>query len=128
MKVEFISLDCPIVIFTSKYLSRKYYFGHQKWAFDQPKNFQYISTRREEAGPKNVCLDKICQTSEKKNDCVGCIQSACLGKKPLHSSSSTKPSNVLPYGPTEVKCRLLISSIFDVMNFKHFSKMRHFNL
>ena len=27
------------------------------------------------------------------------------------------------YGPTQVKCRLLISSIFDAMNFQHFLKM-----
>ena len=26
-------------------------------------------------------------------------------------------------GPTQVKCRLLISSIFDAMNFQHFMKM-----
>ena len=31
-------------------------------------------------------------------------------------------------GPTQVKCRLLISSIFDVMNFQHFSEMLEFNL
>ena len=27
------------------------------------------------------------------------------------------------YGPTQVKCRLLISSIFDAMNFQHFLEM-----
>ena len=27
------------------------------------------------------------------------------------------------YGPTQVKCRLLISSIFDAMNFHHFLEM-----
>ena len=26
-------------------------------------------------------------------------------------------------GPTQVKCRLLISSIFDAMNFQHFLEM-----
>ena len=31
-------------------------------------------------------------------------------------------------GPTQVKCRLLISSIFDAMNFQHFSEMLEFNL
>ena len=28
--------------------------------------------------------------------------------------------------PTQVKCRLLISSIFDAMNFQHFSEMLEF--
>ena len=28
------------------------------------------------------------------------------------------------YGPTQVKCRLLISSIFYIMNFRHFSEMQ----
>ena len=32
------------------------------------------------------------------------------------------------YGPTQVKCRLLISSISYVMNFRHFLKMLEFNL
>ena len=31
-------------------------------------------------------------------------------------------------GPTQVKCRLLISSIFYVMNFRHFLEMLEFNL
>ena len=31
-------------------------------------------------------------------------------------------------GPTQVKCRLLISSIFDAMNFQHFLEMLEFNL
>ena len=31
------------------------------------------------------------------------------------------------YGPTQVKCRLLISSIFDAMNFQHFYEMLEFN-
>ena len=31
------------------------------------------------------------------------------------------------FGPTQVKCRLLISSIFDAMNFKHFYEMLEFN-
>ena len=31
-------------------------------------------------------------------------------------------------GPTQVKCRLLISSIFDAMNFQHFLKMLEFKL
>ena len=32
------------------------------------------------------------------------------------------------YGPTQVKSRLLISSIFYVMNFRHFLEIREFNL
>ena len=32
------------------------------------------------------------------------------------------------YGPTQVKCRLLISSIFEAMIYQHFSKMLEFNL
>ena len=32
------------------------------------------------------------------------------------------------YGPTQVKCRLLISSIFYAMNFRHFLEMLEFNL
>ena len=31
------------------------------------------------------------------------------------------------YGPTQVKCRLLITIIFDAMNFQHFSEMLEFN-
>ena len=31
------------------------------------------------------------------------------------------------YGPTQVKCQLLISSIFDAMNLQHFSEMLEFN-
>ena len=31
-------------------------------------------------------------------------------------------------GPPQVKCRLLISSIFYVMNFQHFLEMLEFNL
>ena len=34
----------------------------------------------------------------------------------------------LVLGPTQVKCRLLISSIFYVMNFQHFLEMLEFNL
>ena len=32
------------------------------------------------------------------------------------------------FGPTQVKFRLLISSIFYVMNFQHFSEMLEFDL
>ena len=32
------------------------------------------------------------------------------------------------FGPTQVKRRLLISSIFDAMNFKHFLEMFEFDL
>ena len=32
------------------------------------------------------------------------------------------------YGPPQVKCRLLISSFFDAMNFQHYSKRLEFNL
>ena len=32
------------------------------------------------------------------------------------------------YGPPQVKCQLLISSIFDAMNFQHFLEMLEFNL
>ena len=34
----------------------------------------------------------------------------------------------LIYGPTQVKSRLLSSSIFDAMNFQHFSEMLEHNL
>ena len=34
----------------------------------------------------------------------------------------------LHLGPTQVKCRLLISSIFHVMNFRHFLEMLEFDL
>ena len=34
----------------------------------------------------------------------------------------------IQYGPTQVKCQLLISSFFYVMNFRHFLKMLEFNL
>ena len=30
---------------------------------------------------------------------------------------------LLSYGPTQVKCRLLISGIFDTINFQHFLEM-----
>ena len=33
-----------------------------------------------------------------------------------------------PLGPTQVKCQLLFSSIFDAMNFQHFSEMLEFVL
>ena len=54
----------------------------------------------------------------------------------------SKPSNALKFvncghvdftalgnlGPTQVNCRLLISSIFDALNFQHFLEMLEFNL
>ena len=33
-----------------------------------------------------------------------------------------RTSNKLYYGPTQGKCRLLISSIFEAINFQHFLK------
>ena len=33
-----------------------------------------------------------------------------------------------PLGPTQVKCQLLFSSLFDAMNFQHFSEMLEFDL
>ena len=32
-------------------------------------------------------------------------------------------NGIYDLGPTQVKCRLLISSIFDAVNFKHFLEM-----
>ena len=45
-----------------------------------------------------------------------------------HSRYVCTSKKVLMYGPTQVKCRLLISSIFDAMNFQHFPEMLEFNL
>ena len=61
---------------------------------------------------------------------MNCVISAFLG--PIVSYKYwlliSSRSLVSPLGPTQVKCRLLISSIFYVMNFQHLLEMLEFNL
>ena len=40
----------------------------------------------------------------------------------------SEESEYVHIGPTQVKCRHLISSIFDAMDFQHSSEMLEFNL
>ena len=49
----------------------------------------------------------------------------------LHQSFQAHRAKINPkkvYGPTQVKCWLLISNIFYAMNFQHILEMMEFNL